>query len=366
MESEKSKVEALFEDIERRLAETSKLTVADRRKELQQMDPAIVGLTREFERFQMIGFNKYPDEIDQMEDRLTKIKTTVNRMLHEDVTVSSLDNEAKLHESDVVGEEYDPTKQLVDQTNAKLAEGKARAQNMLRIANNMRDELNMIDDEVMLQREKLVSINAQIKHAQSVTNQTKKLVNYFTKAVNDDKIVKGLIGIVAVLLLVIVVMGMRIKMRKGQLKELKQEQEKVLETQADYTKIDEGFFYRLSRGIGHDKTDQKKSGVLGAAGAAKQVKHTPQAGETVPHSKAKPEEGVPATDNSEGEPKPQPQSEETPKTENTEGTETPQDPPAGETPPPEQPTPPEGSGETSEPQPPADQQQSEGTEGPQI
>lgn len=361
MESEKSKVEALFEDIERRLAETSKLTVADRRRELQQMDPAIVVLTREFERFQMIGFNKYPNEIDEMEDRLAKIKSTVTRMMNEDVTISVIDNEPKLNESDIVAEEYDPTKQLVDQTNAKLAEGKARAQNMLRIANNMRDELNMIDDEVMLQREKLVSINAQIKHAQSVTNQTKKLVNYFTKAVNDDKIVKGLIGVVAVILLIIVVMGVRIKMKRGQLKELKMEQEKVLESQADYSKIDEAFFYKLSKGIGHGKKDAHPPGAHAAAAVVKEVKQTPQAGEAMPTAETKPDEGATTPETPEGDPRPEPETTPQPET-----VETPQEPTGGDPPASEQPTPSEGSGEQNEPQPPADLKQGEGGEGPQI
>lgn len=269
MEAEKSKVETLFGDVEQRLAATSKLTVAERKKELQAMDPVILALGREFERFQMIGYNKYAAEIDEMEERYSKIKTTVQRALDEDLTVSAVQGGQEINESDVVEDAYDPTKQLVEQTNAKLAEGKARALNMLRMANSMRDELNMIDDEVMLQREKLVSINAQIKHAQSVTNQTKKIVNYFTKAVNDDKIVRWLIVIVAVCLLVIIGMGVSIKFKKGKLLEQKAEVEKVKQEKADYSQIDEGYFYKVKEGM---SSGQKLSDVMRKAEKYKKEK----------------------------------------------------------------------------------------------
>ncbi len=259
MESEKIKVEALFGEVEQRLADTSKLTVAERHKELEQLDPLLVALSREFERFQMIAFNKYPSEIDEMEERLARIKASVSRMSLEGITISGLQNEPKLQESDVVMEEADPTTQLVAMTNAKLEEGKARALNMLKLANNMRDELNMMDDEVMLQREKLLSINNQIKHAQSVTNQTKRLVSYFTKAVNDDKIIRGLIVVVAVLLLVIVGMAMSIKMRKGKLVEIKAVQEKEAQVQADYSRIDEKYFFQLAAALAPDEKELKSA-----------------------------------------------------------------------------------------------------------
>ena len=248
----------LFADVEQRLAETSRLNVAERRKELEQMDPAVVALTREFERFQMIAFNKFPEEIDRMEEQLTRIQETISRMQLDDITISGLQNEQKLQQSDVVADEMDPTTQLVNLTNAKLEDGKARALNMLKMANTMRDELNMMDDEVMLQREKLVSINAQIKHAQSVTNQTKKLVSYFTKAVNDDKIVKGLIVVVAVLLMVIMGMAVSIKMKKGKLVEQKTENEKVAVAKADYSRIDEKYFYDIMDSMGGDIMSKPK------------------------------------------------------------------------------------------------------------
>lgn len=273
MDAEKSKVESLFEDVERRMGETSALAAADRRKVLAGLETALAGLTREFERFQMIGFNKYPDEIDAMEDRLGRMKSQVERMQNEDITLSAVNNEDALQKSDVVEDHYDPTQQLVTQTNAKLSEGKARALNMLKMANSMRDELNLIDDEVMLQREKLLTINNQIKHAQSVTNQTKKLVSYFTKAVNDDKIIKVMIVVVAVVLFVIIGMAVTIKRRKGAILLVKEEQDMVAQAKADYRDINEEYFYKIKLGLEKSFQGQKRAKVRAAeTGVEKLVK----------------------------------------------------------------------------------------------
>lgn len=78
----------------------------------------------------------------------------------------------------------------------------------------MKEELGAIDDEVMMQREKLLSINEKVKETQSILFRTKQLVNFFSKAVNDDSIIKGFIVVIAIICIVLFALALGIKYRK--------------------------------------------------------------------------------------------------------------------------------------------------------
>lgn len=248
-----AKVETLFEEVEQRLSDVSRLPVIERRQEARLLDPTVVRLAREFERFQMVGYNKYPEEIERMEDRLTRVRETSLQMAAEEGAMLDPQN---ADDSDVLINDTDPTAMMVAHTNEKLVGGKLRAMNMLKVANAMRDEINMMEDEVLLQREKMMNIKAQVRRGQSVVHQTKQLVVFFAKAVNDDKIFKGLIVMVAILLLAVLAVALSIKVRKGELLEAKAVQESKAQSEADYSRIDEKYFYNVAKMYFLEGTDE--------------------------------------------------------------------------------------------------------------
>lgn len=240
MEQNKLKIESLFSAIELRLTNSSKLTVSEKNSELEAIAPQITQLERELDHFQMTGFAKYSSAIDLFESRMDSLKKRFGKMKDKGIAYSQINNDVSAIQS------HGPTQDIVNlqiaQNNQKLQTGKRAAENMLKMANNMKDEIDQLDDEVLLQKEKLLLVNAQLKSTQSVVNQTKQAVSYFTRSVNDDFYFKIMIGIVAVVLLFVLFLIFGIRIKENRVEQSVHDKLQTETAQADYHEIDEAWF----------------------------------------------------------------------------------------------------------------------------
>lgn len=244
MEQTKKKIEDAFNIIEHRLIDSGKLTATDRKKELQQIDIAIGQLESELDRFQMIAFVKYSNEIDDFEERLRTIKIKLKKMNEEGITASQIVEEVKEEEVYDTGIE-DAAQKQIEETNEKLKDGKERAIGMLKTVNNMKEELNLIDDEIMLQREKMIAINDKMKQTQSVVFQTRKLVGKLAKSLSDDLFMKIMIGVIVLAILVVVGLIVSIKFKQKTIEKTDELEKNKIFKEADFEEIDEELFYKL-------------------------------------------------------------------------------------------------------------------------
>lgn len=257
MEQAKERIDNMFSAIELRFTNSSRLPVYEREGELHEINALVVRLERELDSFQLFGFAKYATEIEQYETRFDSLKRRLKRMTDQQMSFSQVPNDASVIPEDP--QANDVVYQLVAKTNLKLNVGKQRAENMLKMANNMRDQLEQMDDEVALQREKLMSINKQMKNAQSIVNATNKTVKYFTRAVNDDFYLKLMILLVVVMLLLILGIGMTIKRKKGTIEAIKQSEVKAAQKSADYSIIDEKWFAEKRRRLVPKEPSEQKA-----------------------------------------------------------------------------------------------------------
>jgi hypothetical protein len=165
-------------------------------------------------------------------------------MNEEGITASQVVENAKAEDVEEVQME-DAAQRLIAETNAKLKEGKERALGMLKTVNNMKEELNLIDDEIMVQREKMVGIRDKMKKTQSMVYQTKKIARNLAQSLNSDIWIKVLLGLITLAILGAITMVVITKMQVTA--QTANGTASVLDnfTQKDYDEIDEQFFHDL-------------------------------------------------------------------------------------------------------------------------
>jgi hypothetical protein len=232
-DKQKLKIENCIKDLEDRLENIGKMVPSDKRSELKRVDGILGGLDSDIQRFQMTEYMRFPEECDNFEHILADLTDKFKKV--------DFDGDNSAGDGDGF-EGNDPTQLQIYETNSKLKEGKNRALAMLHTINNMKEDITLIDDEVMMQREKLLSINDKLKETQSVITQTKRLISYFSKAVYDDLFIKILIGLIVVIIIVILAMAINIKIKRGNLVNDKSEKDKSEAAVDNYDDIDEVMF----------------------------------------------------------------------------------------------------------------------------
>jgi hypothetical protein len=260
-DKQKNKIENYLKDVEERFTAVSRLSLTDKKTELKRISTILGDLDSNIQRFQMTEYIKYPDECELFEQKHSELTEKFKQLLNSEhgEQLSDLEDE----------EDPDAAQLEIRATTSKLQEGKARAIAMLQTVNNMRQEINEIDDEVLMQREKLLNINSKLKDTAGVLNQTKKVISSFSKALYDDIIMMVLIGIIAIIVLTIIGMAISIKIKQGDKVKIRAEREATLSNSTDFDDIDEEYFFNLENHKSavqkpikpkETPTDQPKSG----------------------------------------------------------------------------------------------------------
>lgn len=198
--------------IESQVAQLGTLPRADREDRIVAVDGQLTELENQVADFQMRNQYKFDKEIDEIESRALEVHSSLERLKRGNDVAP---NQSKVALTDTSDQRRIQEQQTIEQADRNLAEAKAIALGLVKTAERMRDEINMIDDEVMLQQEKLVHINKQIKETQNITLQTKKAVRIITLTVNQDKFIKSLIVLVAVALFAIIGTAVMIRIKQN-------------------------------------------------------------------------------------------------------------------------------------------------------
>ena len=239
MEKQKQKIETTFKSLEERIEQTAKLTDTDKRQEIKHLEGVIKELDNEVQRFQVTAHMKYPNECEEFEQRCSDLSQRLYQLGNNEV--DQINHQQNADPVDVENPGL-ANQWQVQQGNDKLKEGKARALAMLHTVNNMREEIHQIDDEVMFQREKLLGVTEKLKETQSLLNQTKRLVSFFSKAVYEDLVIKILIGLIAISVIVILGLAISIKMKKSANAVIKDKKDEARIKEINYDDIDESIF----------------------------------------------------------------------------------------------------------------------------
>jgi len=236
-DKQKTKIENYFSDVEKRFDTVPRLSETDRQRELKRISTILVDLDNDIQRFQMTEYIKFPNECDEFEQRHTELTEKFKHLLS-GAAASEL---SELPDDD----DGDAAQMQIRETTSKLQEGKARALAMLQTVNDMRQEINEIDDEVLIQREKLINIDTKLKDTGGILLQTKKVVSEFSRALYDDIVMMILIGIIAVIVLSIVGLAISIKVKQGDKLKIRAERDTAISSSNDFDDIDEEYFYNL-------------------------------------------------------------------------------------------------------------------------
>lgn len=204
----------LLSEIEAQVAQLGSLSRSNREDKVVSVEAQLTDLENQVTDWQMRNPYKFDKEINEIESRAMEIHSSLDKLkAGNDVTP----DQSKIAQIDLSDQRRIQDQQVVQRADQNLAEAKAIALGLVKTAEKMRDEINMIDDEVMLQQEKLVHINKQIKETQDITLQTKKIVRIVTLTVNQDKFIKSLIVLVAIALVSIIAMSIVIRVKQNRI-----------------------------------------------------------------------------------------------------------------------------------------------------
>lgn len=271
-DKQKTKIENYLKEIEQRFDAVPRLSITDRKTELKRISSKLTDLDSDIQRFQMTEYMKFPDECELFEQKHSELTEKFKQLLSGGPggDMSELEEE----------EDEDAAQMQIRETTSKLQEGKARALAMLQTVNDMRQEINEIDDEVLIQREKLISVNSKLKDTASILAQTKKVISDFSKALYDDIVMMVLIGIIGIIVLTIIGMAISIKIKQGDKLRIRNENDSALSNSNDFDDIDEEYFYNLENRIqtnqkpikpGEDVKNQANSGSAKIASKSKRL-----------------------------------------------------------------------------------------------
>jgi intracellular septation protein A len=233
-------------EIETKLETSRSLKKSARDEEVRSLETRLTSLENDIAQFQMRNPHRYNNEINELESKTMEVRSAIDSLKYQN------DRSLTPDMSQVPQPKTTENRQILDQAlvhrgDQGLAEAKAIALSLVKTAEKMREEVNMIDDEVMLQKEKLIRINRQIKETQDVTLQTQKLVRFVTLTVNQDVFIKVMIGLVTLMLVAVLAMAVFIRVRQSR-QEATFNQVKVEKYQFDQLEVNPQGFLKVQRG----------------------------------------------------------------------------------------------------------------------
>lgn len=109
----------------------------------------------------------------------------------------------------------------------------------VKVMNMKLDDISVL---VLEQRNKLNSIQGEIKQSQDLVNRTKKIMKAFSAELVKDKAIKILLALITIVLLFIMICAVKYKLKSQALigKEID-----VTESNVDYSQIDEALFWKM-------------------------------------------------------------------------------------------------------------------------
>jgi hypothetical protein len=176
------------------------------------------------------------------------LKVLISRQeenLENDTVVLQIQNEEIDDESTEITKKYvndQATLQYYDNVDKEFQQGVNDTKKLLKnikLVNMQLDDISML---VFEQRNKLNSIQGEIKTSQDLMNRTKKIMKTFSAELVKDNVIKVLLALITIVLLFIMVCAVKYKMKSQALigKEID-----VTDSNVDYDQIDEALFWKM-------------------------------------------------------------------------------------------------------------------------
>lgn len=230
-----------FAKIEADLAGVSQLSDSERKRVLESFLAQLDSLANDIENLQRTGSQALSEQLDAVSDDLRR---RVEGLLHPkkaSAVAGAGTGAANPRSADLrgVGRMAQEQVGLVREKN----------KNILRVIDEMNSEIGSIEKEIRYQRERLESTRDKVSRTQALVHQTKRALKYFSQTLYQDKLIKVLIGLIAVAIVAILIAAVFFSSKRTGLKTLRA-QLKVANERADFkTFREEDFeqaFQRLS------------------------------------------------------------------------------------------------------------------------
>ena len=163
--------------------------------------------------FQLRSNGRFQSEITTFEMNIEEFKIRIQKSKKLETAYNESQNDNDKHHQT---HNQETQQQLIEQGSSKLKDGLKSVMNMLKMAEAMKEEVNLIDDEVMIQKEKLIKIKEELKQVNNMSLQTKKMLFVFAKLIKKDCFLMTLITLVSIMLLSIFVCSVMMAVKQKQ------------------------------------------------------------------------------------------------------------------------------------------------------
>ena len=208
----------------------------------------------------------YPSKIKKIRERGTRMNANqkfdelklkleqINNIWERENTATEVfqditeEEEQQINDSKGRGTMFNPNAQLTiqaqreyDETSELGQKGVNMAKDTLRTVREANEQLNNITTMVKIQRIKLLQMQDKMKKSQSIVDQSSRILMSFSKELYSDKIIFGLLAMIALILIMIMVSAINYKLKSKAIigKEIDLENNSI-----DIDEIDENLFYR--------------------------------------------------------------------------------------------------------------------------
>lgn len=251
MSSQKTFIETNLREISERLDRIPRLGTSDQTTEFEKLETLISSVENENAKFTSLVSasqgDAFEEKLNMLKNRLEELKAPMGARASS--TTFALSRGTKgptfLQKAAKVG-------------NHVLAEQKNATRRILTVVNQMNDEISGIEKEIWVQREKLLLTRDRVNRSQAFVAQTKRALSFFAKTLYQDKLIKGLIVLIALAVFGVIISSLLYSSKKTRI-EFQEKNSKKVDHQNKFADMNDEIFEKAFRdrrgGVGrHQKT----------------------------------------------------------------------------------------------------------------
>lgn len=233
MATQRSFIESSLAQISDRLGHVPLLRGSDQVEEIDKIDELVGSAENEIGKF-LSMVNKREGEA--FEERLNGLRVRLEELkTPKEVRASST---SSLFPKKQTGKFLQVAAKEGDRL---ISEQKNATKRIIGVISQMNDEINVIEKEIWVQREKLAMTRDRISESQAFLLQTKRAMSFFAKTLYQDAIIKILIGVI-VLAIIAIFVSSALYSRKKNIITIEINRQKEEYRAVDYTEMDDAFF----------------------------------------------------------------------------------------------------------------------------
>lgn len=249
----KNSITTLISQIEDKLSTYSQLTKESEKKNERQLIESLITKTEdEYSIFEKqlnktkIGRQAYLQSAECFETKLSSIKNQYEQLKNE------------INKRFAIEPEYIVTPgvetPLANRSNmlknkkmigdSELNKGKEKLESIRVGLVRINDEITSVEEEIELQREKLIRVKGKVSESHSIVKQTKIVMNKISRMLYHDTLLKVLIVFILLAIITIIILSLVLKVQKYRMKAY-DENYADIQKAINYADIDENYFMNM-------------------------------------------------------------------------------------------------------------------------